>query len=232
MAKSRLKRSLGDTDNSSFTLKEKIGYTLSSIVIVGGSFLIGRKMIKNSRSNNEEDKTFDEGTTATYAQQVRMALHNDGWYGADTVQLRSVITAIPSQQDFEKVIKSYDKMNNSSMMKDMSKELDTTEYNEMLSIIHSKPKKEGGAVDMSVKYDDWAKRLKAAFDKTYGPFPGTDRGAIKAVFNEIPTQADYAQVGVAYNKLYGTNLDNDLSSELHFWELSDFTDIIKSKPQA
>jgi hypothetical protein len=227
-----MKRGLGDTDTGSFTLKEKLSYALSSVVILGGSFLIGRKMVKNKRANNEEDKTFDEGTTATYAKQVKMALHNDGWWGADTVQLRSVLTQIPSQQEFERVMKSYEKMNNSSMMKDMGKELDTTEYNEMLSIIHAKPKKNGGTIDMSVKYDDWAKRLKAAFDKTYGPFPGTDRGAIKAVFYEIPTQADYAQVGVAYNKLYNTNLDNDLKGELHFWELSDFTDIIKSKPQS
>src|ERR1700689_3794109 len=157
MAKLRLKRGLGDTDNGSFTLKEKIGYALSGIVIVGGSFLIGRKMIKNARSSNEEDKSFDEDTIPTYAKQVKMALHNDGWYGADTVQLRAVITEIPTQQEFEKVIKSYDKMNNGSMMKDMSSELDTTEYNEMLSIIHSKPKKDGEAVDMSIKYDDWAK---------------------------------------------------------------------------
>lgn len=232
MHKLKTKRSLGNTDEGNFTLKEKIGYTLTSIVVLGGSFLIGRKMIRNKRSQTEEDKTYEEGSIPTYAQQVKMALHNDGWYGADTVQLRSVITTIPSQQTFQKVIKSYDKMYNSSMMQDMSKELDTTEYNEMLSIIHAKPEKLGGTVDMSVKYDDWAKRLKAAFDKTYGPFPGTDRAAIKTVFNEIPTQADYAQVGAAYNKLYGTNLDNDLSGELHFWELSDFTDIIKSKPQA
>jgi len=232
MNKLKAKRTLGDTSTGDFTLKEKISYTLSSIVVLGGSFLIGRKMIKNHRAQNEEDKTFEDGSIPTYAQQVKMALHNDGWYGADTVQLRTVVSNIPSQQDFQKVIKSYDKMYNSSMMQDMSKELDTTEYNEMLSIIHSKPSKDGEAVDTSVKYQDWAKRLKAAFDKTYGPFPGTDREAIKAVFNEIPTQADYAQVGKAYTKLYGTNLDDDLSGELHFWELSDFTDIIKSKPQA
>jgi len=226
-----MKKGLGDTKEGDFTFSEKVRYTLGGIVILGGSFLIGRKIIKTTRSNNEEDKSFDEDSIPTYAKQVKMALHNDGWYGADTVQLRTVITEIPSQQVFEKVIKSYDKMNNGSMMKDMSSELDTTEYNEMLSIIHSKPKKEGETVDMSVKYDDWAKRLKAAFSKTYGPVSVTDRDALKAVLNEIPTQADWAGVGKAYIQLYNTNLDSDLSGNLHFWEVSDYTGIIKAKPQ-
>ena len=42
-----------------------------------------------------------------------------------------------------------------------------------------------GAVASS---EDTAKRLKAAFDKSYGFMPGTDEEAIKAVFSEIPTQ--------------------------------------------
>lgn len=227
----RTNKGLGNT-NEAFTLKEKVAYTLSGVVIIGGTFLIGRKMIRNARSNNEQDKAYDEGNTATYAKQVQMALHNDGWWGADTVQLRSVLTEIPSQQVFEDVIKSYDKMTGSSMMKDMSSELDTTEYNEMLSIIHAKPKKEGESVDMDVKYSDWAKRIKAAFEKSYGPISITDRDALKAALNEIPTQYDYAQVSKAYTKLYSTNLDSDLSDNLHFWEISDYRAIIQSKPQS
>ncbi len=102
----------------------------------------------------------------------------------------------------------------------------------MLSIIHSKPVKKGEAVDMSVKYGDCAKRLEAAFSKTYGPFPVTDREALKTVLNEIPTQADWAETGKAYTQLYSTNLDSDLNDNLHFWEQSDYTGIIKAKPQS
>jgi hypothetical protein len=232
MAKLQLKPGLGDTESENFTLKEKISYTLYGVVILGGSFLIGRSVVRKYRSTKEQDKTFDDGSDDTYAKQIQMAFHNDGWYGTNVVELRRILILIASKKDFDKIVKSYAKLYNTSLMKAMSDNLSSSEYQEMLSIIATKPDKQGGQIDMPVKYTEWAKRLKAAFQKMDGPFPGLDRDAIRAVFYEIPTQADYANVGAAYTTLYHTNLDTDLAGELHFWEQSDFTSIITSKPKS
>jgi hypothetical protein len=221
------------TPQEGFSLKEKLLYGLGTIVIVGGSILIGRKIVLNRIANREENFTLDEGSAATYAKQIKMAFENDGWPGSNTAELRRIMIEIPSKKDTTKVAGSYKRLYNRNMYSDMQSELQSTEYNEMLSIVAEKPTKagkRGKPVDMSKKYDEWAKRLKAAFDKTYGPFPGTDENAIKAVFTEIPTQADFAQVGTHYQKLYGTSLDDDLHSESQFGEYSDWMKIITTKP--
>jgi hypothetical protein len=75
------------------------------------------------------------------------------------------------------------------------------------------------------------KRLKAAFDTTYWFVPGTDEEAIKAVFLEIPTQADFSKVAQAYLKEFGNDLTSDLKSELEFWEIDAMMDIINKKPK-
>jgi hypothetical protein len=215
-----------------FTLKEKILYALGSVVVLGGSFFLGRKLVLKGISNKEEKKTFDEGSSATYAKQIKMAFDNDGWWGTDTEKLRSTMREIPTKDDVYKVANSYQKLYNSNMMKDMSDELQSTEYNEMLSIIANKPDKKGKIIDLTKQYPEWAKRLKAAFDKTYGPFPGTDEDAIKAVFLEMPTQTSFINVGKAYYKLYSANLIDDLRSEISDSLYYEDMAIITSKPKA
>ena len=102
----------------------------------------------------------------------------------------------------------------------------------MLQINAQKPDKTGSKPASVIKsYDGWAKRLKAAFDKEYGFVPGTDEDAIKAVFNEIPTQKAFIMTGIVYNKLYGSNMMTDLKGELEMWEYSDYMKIILSKPK-
>lgn len=215
-----------------FSLKEKILYTLGSIVVLGGSIFLGRKLVLKGISNKEEKKTFDEGSSATYAKQIKMAFDNDGWWGTDTEKLRNTLREIPTKDDVYKVAKSYQKLYNNNLMKDMSDELQSTEYNEMLSIIASKPDKNGKPVDYTKLFPDWAKRLKAAFDKSYGPFPGTDEEAIKAVFLELPSQTAFINVGRAYNKLYSANLIDDLKDELSDSLYMEYMKIVVSKPKA
>ena len=126
--------------NDSFTLKEKIGYTLLSVVVLGGSFFIGRSLIRKAVSNSEEKKSFQEGSAADYAQRLKMAFENNGWPGTDMDAVRSVILSIPSKEEFKKVINSYEKLyKGSSLMRDLKDELKTTEYNEMLAILAAKP---------------------------------------------------------------------------------------------
>ena len=217
-----------------FTLKEKVTYTILGIVVIGGSFLIGRSMIRKVKSDNEERKTFEDGSAATYAKQVKMAFENDGWPGTDEEALRNILRRVASKEDFKNVLTSYERLYNSSLMRDMKEELQATEYNEMLAIIAGKPdriipgKKYGLT---TAQYKSWARRLKAAFDITYGPIPGTDEPAIKAVFTEIPTQMDFQKVGRAYAQEYARDLIADLKSELEFWEYSPMMKIIEDKPK-
>ncbi|GGA89940.1 hypothetical protein [Puia dinghuensis] len=218
-----------------FSFKEKLQYTLLGFVVVGGSFLLGRSLIRKAVSTAEEKKTFEEGNPAAFAQQIRMALENNGWPGKDMPALRQVILTIPSIASFKKVINSYQRLYNRSLMLDLKSDLKTTEYNEVLAILSAKPARGSTARTPQLtlaQYQSWAQRLKAAFDITYGIFPGTDEKAIKAVFMEIPTQAAYRQLGIVYKALYGNELDSDLRSELEFWEYPSYMKIITDKPNA
>lgn len=216
------------SQQETWTLKEKLIYSLIGIVVVGGTMYIARKIILSRISDKEENKTFDDGSSATTAKQIKMAFENDGWLGTDTPALRITLRQISSKDEFNKVMKSYQKLYNSNLLKDMSDELQSTEYNEMLQILAAKPQKKG-QVTSSVAYDAWAKRLKAAFDKSYGFLPGTDENAIVAVFNEIPTQSAFIQVALSYKKMYGTNMLEDLNSESEFGQYADWMKIITSK---
>lgn len=221
-----------NTTNNDLSLKEKLLYSLIGIGIVGGGVFFGRKLVLKGVANREEKKSFDDGTPATLAKQIKMAFENDGWWGTDTEKLRTTLREIPSKQVFLQVQASYKKLYNSNMITDMSDELQATEYNEMLQIIAQKPDKTGDKPTSPIlSYDGWAKRLKAAFDKEYGFIPGTDEEAIKAVFNEMPTQKAFIMTGIVYNKLFASNVMTDLKGELEMWEYNDYMKIILSKPK-
>ncbi|MBN8696337.1 MAG: hypothetical protein J0L87_07385 [Bacteroidetes bacterium] len=215
-------------DKETWTLKEKILFSLLGVVVVGGTIYIGRKIILNKIANKEENKSFEDGTSATSAKQIKMAFENDGWPGTDTEALRDTLREIPSKEEFAKVVKSYQKLYNGNLIKDMSDELQTTEYNEMLQILAAKPEKKGQAPS-PVAYTAWAKRMKAAFDKEYGFFGGTDAEAIIAVFNEIPTQTAFVKVAIEYKRLYGTNMLEDMKSESEFGQYDEWMKIITAK---
>lgn len=213
------------------TTREKIQFGLLGIIVLGGAVIIGRKLILQSKANSEEQKTYEDGSAAAFAKQIKMAFENDGWWGTDKTALRQAIRNIPSKEDFVQVMTSYNRLYNRQLMRDMQDELKSTEYNEMLAIIAAKPDKPGAAGQTGYpEYLSWAKRLNAAFNIYYGPFPGTDEEAIKAVFLEIPSQAAYAQVAAVYKQTYGTDLISELKSELEFWEYGPMMKIITDKP--
>jgi hypothetical protein len=218
-----------------FTLKEKLLYGGGAVLLSVGTFFLGRKIVRSLVSNTEEKKTFGEENPATYAKRIKMAFDNDGWWGTNTPELRKVLREIPSKQVFTKTAASYQKLYNSNLYRDMSDELQSTEYNEMLAIINAKPDrigKKGEPPQLTSKnYSEWAKRIKAAFDKEYGFFPGTDEEALKAVFDEIPTQTAFIEVGKEYAKIYKQNILDDLKDEVGSWDYSDWMKMITSKPK-
>lgn len=219
-----------------FTLKEKLTYGIVSVVVLGGSFFIGKNLIRKARANTEEKKTYEESNAASYAQKLKMAFENDMWFGwgTDEEAIRTVIRAIPSKEEFKKVINSYQKLYARSLMLDLKNELTTTEYNEMLAIISGKPDRIGVNYLPQIgqqQYLAWAKRLKAAFDISYSFIPGTDEAAIKAVFMEIPTQTDFQNLALVYKNQYGNDLLSDLKAELELWEYGSYMAIINNKPK-
>lgn len=183
----------------------------------------------NKKASKLHDKSIDKNTPETYAKQIKMAFENDGWWGTDVKALRKTIVAIPSRDFFDKVIEAYRVLskNKRNLLEDMADELKTSEYNEMIHIISSKPQKEGEP--SKDKHEAWAQRLKAAFDIEYGWFPGTDDDAVDAVFNEIPTQQDYKLMVEAYEKRFG-NFEEELKSEVGWWDFDTYMEQIKSKP--
>lgn len=205
-------------------------YGMLGLLAVGGVIYFGRKFILKRIANKEENSSLEEGTAPTYAKQLKMSFENDGWPGTDTTALRNTLRQIKSKEEFKQVMTSYEKLYNSNLLKDMSNELQSTEYNEMIQIVAAKPEKKG-AVPVKNLYTAWAKRMKAAFDKTYGFFPGTDSEAIIAVFNEMPTQTALIQTAGVYKSLFGSNMLADLKNEGEFGQYELWMKIIIAKPK-
>lgn len=215
------------------TVREKIQYSLLGVLVLGGAVMLGRSIVKKATASNEQRKTYTEGNTATYAKQIKMAFDNDGWWGTDKDVLRQVIRVIPSKAEFRKVMTSYQKLYGRNLLADMQGELKTTEYNEILAIISTKPEHGEETVNevTAEKLQSWAKRVRAAFEISYGPFPGTDEPAIRAVFLEIPTQEAYRKMATVYQSMYGNSFTDDLRSELEFWEYAPMMQLISGKPK-
>lgn len=217
--------------SSELTTREKVQFSLIGLAVLGGAAFLISSLIKKSKSNLEERLTLEDGSAATFAKQLKMAFENDGWPGTDEETIRQVLRKVGSKEDFHKVIDSYQRLYNSSLLRDMKDELSSSEYSEMIAIISSKPdrydKSAQAQGSTALQYVSWARRLKAAFDY----FPGTDEEAIRAVFLEIPTQTDFQQVVNSYRAEYGSDLISDLRGELEFWEYGPMMKLIKDKPK-
>ncbi len=209
--------------------KEVLLYTAGSMLLLGGGFFLVRKIIRTASERNVEKKSLEEGTPETYAKGLKMAFENDGWPGTNMIEVRRILTQIPNKEFFESVRKKYQERYHQPLTSDLSTELQSSEYKEVISIIAAKPSKKSGTA-VTYNYLAWAKRLKAAFEKEYGFMPGTDEPAIKQVFFEIPTQEAFLKVAEAYLKEYNTSLISDLKSELEIWEYPDYMKIITNKP--
>lgn len=215
-----------------FSLKEKIGYTLLTGLAVGACIHFGMKFIKDKKEEKSDNKSFEDGSTATIAKQIKMTFENDGMPGTDTKKLRFLMTKLKSKDDLDKIAKEYQNQFQSLLFQDMKKELQSTEYDEMLQIKEGKPQKAGQVVPGTILYPSWAKRLKAGFDKMYGFIPGTDEDCIKTVLNEIPTQRAFINVGVAYYKEFKRMLMDDLKAEFNSFTYPTYLTMIVNKPKA
>ena len=141
-------------EHDDFTLKEKLTYGIVGLVVLSGSFFIGRSIVRGARATSEQKKTYEDGNAAAFAQQLKMAFENDNYFnwGTDEESVRSVIRKVPSKAFFKQVISSYQKLYARSLMADMKDELATSEYNEMLAIIAGKPDRISGNYKPIITY--------------------------------------------------------------------------------
>lgn len=209
-----------------------LSIVLGVSVIALVAFYFARRSVQNARAAKQQNQSFGVNKHATWAKQFKQAFDNDGWWGTDVPLVRQTMRAIPSKDDFAKVQESYRLMyKGANLIEDMSDELTKLEYEEMLAIRNSKPQaaKEGTVVKV---YDPegWARRIHAAVNYSWiGFLPGTDEDAIKAVFNEIPTQTAFWQTHAAYKRIYALNLVNELDGDLD-WSM-DWRALLHKKPK-
>ena len=215
---------------SKVNIKEIVIYSAVGKILVGGSIYLGSKLIRTGIANTEEKKSLDTTSASTTAKQLKMAFDNDGWWGTDEEALRRILRSIPTKDFYKEVAGSYKKLYASPLTKDMQDELTSTEYEEMMMIVASKPEKKGDAPTLN--YLAWAKRIRAAVSVYYGIFPGTDEDAIKSVFLEIPTQDAYKKVQAAYVKEFGDTLMYDLEGDLSQEYIDEYLAIITKKPKS
>ena len=211
-------------------LKEGIGLTLLSALAIGVTIHYVKKFVNDKRTGRSDANSFEDGTAATTAKQIKMAFENDGWPGTDTTRLRRIITQVKSKDEMDKVAKEYHNQYPGLLFQDMQDELQSSEYDEMLAIKDGKPQKAGQKVADAILYKAWAKRLKAAFEKMYGPIPGTDTDNIHAVFSEIPSQQAFVNVGKQYQGDFHTPLVTDLKGKLK-GDYYKYMTIITKKPK-
>jgi Annexin len=214
------------------SIKEILAYGIVTTIVVGTGIYFFRKAIKERKEKKSDLKSFEDGSPATIAKQIKMAFENDGYWGTDLEKLRYIMGTLKSKEQWQQVLVEYQNQFQSKLLQDMKSELKSSEYDEMLFIKDSKPEKIGQPITKALIYLNWAKRLKSAFDKTYGFLPGTDEVAIRTVLMEIRTQTDFVEVGRAYQREYQRDFIKDLKSELEVWEYPEFMKIILKKPKA
>ena len=217
-------------EENKINIKEIVIYSAVGLLLVGGIIYLGSKLIRTGIANTEEKKSLDTTSASTTAKQLKMAFDNDGWWGTDEEALRRILRSIPTKDFYKEVAGSYKKLYANPLTKDMQDELTSTEYEEMMMIVASKPEKKGDAPTLN--YLAWAKRIRAAVSVYYGIFPGTDEDAIKSVFLEIPTQDAFKKVQAAYVKEFGDTLMYDLEGDLSQSYIDEYMAIIKKKPKS
>ena len=154
-------------------------------------YLYTKKKADEKRAKKENSKSFGDDKHSTWAKLLKQGIDNDGWWGTDVPLIRRTMQEIPSKEDFKKVEESYKRLTKGhELITDLTDDLTKQEYLEMMAIKEAKPATAKGSQGKKI-YDPkgWAKRINAAVNYTWiGFMPGTDEGALKAVFQEFPSR--------------------------------------------
>ena len=199
------------------SIEKKLKYTVVGIGVLTGLFFLGRRLIRKEKKANADGKSFETGSPEAISSQIRLALENKNRIGINLTQLRQILIGIPSKSQMQAIRTAYFNQYQKLMNDDIKSKISLSEFDELLAIMDGKPEK-SGSVPTSVQYKAWARRMDAAFRKTFSVFPDTDKEAITAVFVEVPSQQAFIEVGKSYNtqfkpKDFITELKSELGSD-------------------
>ncbi len=202
-----------------------LGVSLAALTVYGTV-----RVIRSKIASTEDSRSFGTDEHSTWAKQLKNAMDGPG---TNEVQIRKVLREIPSQQDWKKVKKSFGKLSKGgNLVTRMTSELSLTEFNEMLSIIQSKPEKAKDAGAVIYDPHGWAKRINAAINyNTWGFLWGTDEDALTAVVMDIPTIQAFMDTAEVYKEEYGIPIMQDINGDLSPAEILVYRQMILQKPR-
>ena len=215
-----------------FNVKKTLTFTLIGGAVACGIYYFVKKEITDSKASKSDAKSFQQGSPATIATQVNMAL-TTGTFGALTGQLRQILIGIKSKEELDQVKTEYLNQYHKQFNADIKSKVQSSEYDELIAIADAKPFK-GKQVSNQVKYESWARRIKAAFDKkllSVESLTAIDFKALEAALKEVPTQIAFINVGKAYYTLFKDNVMTVLKDRLHSWDYNTYLKIITDKPK-
>ncbi len=184
------------------------------------------------RENKTRDDSLEEGTSEDYANRIKMAFDNDGWWGTDVPALRVVMLDIPNIRVWENIKKDFRKLSaGAHLLTEMEKELTKTEWLEMQAIFSTLPSGSSGESGRTFDAGSIAKRINAAVNNVwFGFWTDVDNDAIDKALVEVPTKRDWEDVKDAYQRKYTADLEDVLDDALWEWYGEDWEAVIESKP--
>jgi hypothetical protein len=216
-----------------FTVKQKalIGVAAGLTGIALAVFIYNKFWLV--AENHERQESLNEGTSSSYANRIKMAFDNDGWWGTNVPALRKVLLEIPHKRLWEKIKTSYRKLaKGKHLLTDMEDELTTTEWLEMQAIFSTLPSGASGeSTERQFSAISIAKRLNAAFNNVwFGFLTDVDNDAVNKALEEVPRKREWENVKEAYQGEFAANLDNALDDALWDWYDGDWRLVIAGKP--
>ena len=123
------------------SFKTIVIYSTLGLAVTGGAVVLARKLWNKSKKRAVDNRSLEEGDPATFARQLKMAFENDMAFGMGTDEelIFNVFHRIPSKDFFKKVQSAYQiETNGRNLNSDLSDELSSSEYSEVIRILSSK----------------------------------------------------------------------------------------------
>ena len=130
------------------SLKKKELEDYKSVVVVSAvglgtivsGWLLGRMLFRDAREHYYANRSLEDSDPATFARQLQMAFENDNWagWGTDEKQVFEVFNRMPSKAFYKKVQRAYRGLYNKDLTSELQKELSTSEYNKVITILSTK----------------------------------------------------------------------------------------------
>jgi hypothetical protein len=119
------------------SLKDKAVAIGLGALVIGGGFLVARKMVKNARKNRKQKLFTEEGQQALL---IHSALNPSGmsWLKwMDGTKEEAIFEVARQIKKFKKVAQEYKILYNKALVSDLEKELSTEDYNKFMDIVNS-----------------------------------------------------------------------------------------------